>query len=59
MANKYSKSNNSTKTQENKTMQQYEEKRKRLNRGAKIMAIILIASMIVFYVLSAGLMLFE
>ncbi|MBR2705631.1 MAG: hypothetical protein IKE74_00120 [Mogibacterium sp.] len=59
MANKYSKSNKSTKAAEEKTMQDYEERRKRLNKGAKIMALILVASMIVFYVLSAGLFLMD
>lgn len=59
MANKYSKSNNSSKAAEKKTMQDYEERRKRLNRGAKIMALILVASMIVFYVISAGLFLWD
>ena len=59
MANKYSKSNNSSKASEAKTMQDYEERRKRLNRGAKIMAIVLIASMVVFYVISAGLFLMD
>lgn len=55
MANKYSKSNNSTKAQERKTMQEYEERRRKLNIGAKIMAIIIIFTMVVFYVLSSGL----
>ncbi len=59
MANKYSKSNNSSKASEAKTMQDYEERRKRLNKGAKLMAIILIASMVVFYVISAGLFLLD
>ena len=59
MANKYSKSNNSSKASEAKTMQDYEERRKKLNRGAKIMAIVLIASMVVFYVISAGLFLMD
>ena len=54
MANKYSK-NNST----GKTMKDYEERRKRLNTGAKIMALILVASMVVFYVISAGLFLWD
>ena len=53
MANKYSKSNTSTKAQENKTMKEYEERRKRLNTGAKIMAIILVVTMVVVYVISA------
>ena len=59
MANKYSKSNTSTKAQENKTMKEYEERRKRLNTGAKIMAIILVVTMVVFYVISAGAALFN
>lgn len=59
MANKYSKSNNSSRAAEKKTMQDYEERRKKLNRGAKIMALILVASMVVFYVISAGLFLWD
>ena len=59
MANKYSKSNKSSKAAEERTMQDYEERRKRLNRGARIMALILVASMVVFYVISAGLFLFN
>ena len=59
MANKYSKSNRSAKAAEEKTMKDYEERRKKLNKGAKIMALILVASMIVFYVISAGLFLFN
>ena len=59
MANKYSKSNNSDRAKEQKTMQQYEDRRKKLNTGAKIMSIVIIITMVVFYVLSAGLMLFE
>ena len=57
MANKYSKSNNSAKAADSKTMQEYEERRKRLNRGARVMALVLVAAMVVFYVLSAGLFL--
>ena len=59
MANKYSKSNKSSKAAEERTMQDYEERRKKLNRGAKIMALILVGAMIVFYVISAGLFLFN
>ena len=51
MANKNSK--------QNKTMKDYEENRKRLNTGAKIMALILVASMVVFYVISAGMFLWD
>ncbi len=54
MANKYNKSNSS-----NKTMKDYEESRKRLNKGAKIMALILVASMVVYYVISAGMFLWD
>ena len=43
----------------NKTMKDYEESRKRLNTGAKIMALVLVASMVVFYVISAGLFLWN
>ena len=46
-------------TNANKTMKDYEDSRKRLNRGAKVMALILVASMIVFYVLSAGMFLWN
>ena len=49
------KKNNST----GKTMKDYENSRKRLNKGAKIMALILVASMIVFYVISAGMFLWN
>ena len=49
------KKNNS----ENKTMKDYEKSRKRLNRGAKGMALVLVASMIVFYVISAGMYLWD
>ena len=54
MANKNNKSKSS-----NKTMKDYEESRKRLNKGAKIMALILVASMVVFYVISAGMFLWD
>ena len=59
MANKYSKSNKSSRAAEERTMQDYEERRRKLNKGAKIMALILVASMVVFYVISAGLFLFD
>jgi hypothetical protein len=54
MANRYNKSKGT-----NKTMKDYEESRKRLNTGAKVMALILIASMVVFYVISAGMFLWD
>ena len=59
MANRYSKSNNSSKASEAKTMRDYEERRKRLNKGARIMALVLVAAMVVFYVISAGLFLWN
>lgn len=40
-------------------MKDYEERRKRINTGAKVMALILVASMIVFYVISAGMFLWD
>ena len=54
MANKYSKSNNSSKASENKTMKQYEEQRERLNKSAKIMAIVVAIAMIVTTFLASG-----
>ena len=54
MANRNNKNKGS-----NKTMKDYEESRKRLNTGAKIMALILVATMIVFYVISAGMFLWN
>lgn len=59
MANKYSKSNNSARAAEDKTMRDYDERRKKLNTSAKIIAIVLIAAMVVFYVISAGLFLLD
>lgn len=59
MANRYSKSNNSVKAAEDRTMREYEDRRRRLNRGARIMALVLVAAMIVFYVISAGLFLWK
>ncbi len=54
MANRKNKGNSS-----NKTMKDYEERRKRLNIGAKIMALVLVATMVVFYVISAGMFLWD
>ena len=59
MANKYSKSNNSGKAQEHKSMQEYEEQRKRLNTGARVMAILVAAAMGVTTFLASGLFLFD
>ena len=54
MANKYSKSNNSSRQAENKSMQKYEEQRKKLNNTAKIMAIIVAIAMVVTTFLASG-----
>ena len=54
MANNSRKSSSS-----NKTMKEYEDRRKRLNTGAKIMALVLVAAMVVFYVISAGMFLWN
>ena len=43
----------------NKSMEDYREKQKRINKGAKIMALILVAAMVVFYVISAGAFLWD
>lgn len=63
MANKYSKGNFVPKEGEQKTkkepayseLSEYEKKRKRLETAAKVLAIVLAASMVIFYVISAGL----
>ena len=59
MANKYSKSNNSVRAQENRSMQQYEEQRRRLNTGARIMAILVAVAMVVTTFLASGLFIFD
>ncbi len=63
MANKYSKGNFVPKEGEKKEkketpyseLSEYEKKRKRLETAAKVLAIVLAASMVIFYVISAGL----
>ncbi len=40
-------------------MKDYENKRTRLNRSAKIMALVLVVAMVFFYVLSAGMFLWD
>ena len=55
MANKYSKSNTQKQDIEKSKMKQYEESRERLNAGARIMAILVIISMVVVAFVSAGL----
>ena len=59
MANRYSKSNNSQQHMQDKSMQKYEEQRKRLNTGAKIMAILVAAAMIVTTFLASGVFFFD
>jgi hypothetical protein len=63
MANKYSKGNFVAKEDDKKEkkeipyseLSEYEKKRKRLETAAKVLAIVLAASMVIFYVISAGL----
>ena len=59
MANRYSKSNNSQQHMQDKSMQKYDEQRKRLNTGAKIMAILVAAAMIVTTFLASGVFFFD
>ncbi len=62
MANKYSKANTQNKSGNGETsrnMHQYEEKRTRLNAGARIMAILVIAAMVVTTFLATGIFLFD
>ncbi|MBQ9273092.1 MAG: hypothetical protein IJ227_05185 [Mogibacterium sp.] len=47
------------KKRENKTMQDYRDRQTRINKGAKVMALILVAAMVVFYVISAGAFLWD
>lgn len=54
MANKNSKGNNSSRPSESKSMQKYEDQRKKLNNGAKIMAILVAVAMIVTTFLASG-----
>lgn len=51
--------NGSKKNNGQKTMQDYRERQSRINRGAKIMALVLVGAMIVFYVISAGMFLWD
>ena len=59
MANKYSKSNSSGKAAERKSMEQYEQQRKRLNNGARIMAIVVAVAMVVTTFLASGVFLLD
>lgn len=54
MANRYSKSNRTGKAPTDRPMEQYEEQRKKLNTGAKIMAILVAVAMIVTTFLASG-----
>lgn len=54
MANKNSKNSNLSRSSESKSMQKYEDQRKRLNNGAKIMAILVAVAMIVTTFLASG-----
>ena len=59
MANKYSKSNISTKAQEEKKIQVYKEEKSSLNKGARIMAIVMIVALVVTFCLMTGLSFFD
>ena len=62
MANKYSKVNLQNKTNneaQQSDLRQYEEKRKNIDKGARIMAIVVIVAMLVTSFLAAGLFLFD
>lgn len=62
MANKYSKANMQNKEEKDASSrgyEQYDEKRSRLNAGARIMAILVIAAMVVTTFLAAGIFIFD
>lgn len=44
---------------EEKTMQDYRDRQTRVNKWAKVIALILVAAMVVFYVISAGAFLWD
>lgn len=62
MANKYSKANTQKKNSKDSSgrdMQYYEEERSKLNKGARLMAILVIIAMVVTTFLAAGIFLFD
>ena len=59
MANKYSKSNISTKAQDEKKQQVYKDEKSNLNKGARIMAIVMIIALVVTFCLMTGLSFFD
>lgn len=59
MANKYSKSNSSSKKKEEKKMEDYENSKKSLNKGARILAIVMIATMVLFTIAGACIFMFD
>ena len=59
MANKSKKHNRSNNESPSRSAQQYEDKRNRLNKGARIMAIVVIAAMLLTSFLAAGIFLFD
>lgn len=59
MANKYSKKNNSSKKQEEKKMQDYEQSRESLNKGSRILAIVMIVTMVLFTIAGACIFMFD
>ena len=54
MANKYSKSNNSSKAKEAKTMDDYKERQQRMSVTAKVVVIVVALAMVVTTFLGAG-----
>ena len=59
MANRYSKSNNSAKAKEEKTMEEYRERQNRMSFTAKVVVIVVALAMIVTTFLGAGVFLLD
>lgn len=59
MANKYSKSNNSSKTKEEKTMEDYRARQEKMSAGAKLIVIVIALAMVVTTFLGAGVFLLD
>lgn len=58
-ANRNSRKESRSRAAGAKTMNDYYRRQSRINKGAKIMALVLIVAMVVFYVLAAGLEIFN
>ena len=59
MANKYSKSNISTKAKEEKEVRAYEESKSRLKLSTRIVAIVMIVAVGLTFTIMTGLFLFD